>query len=129
MRVVNLLIALSIFVDATDAFVMGGGSPPSSSSIGTLMFTSDIIIDGSNRKISKKSSHTFDNRLYMPRGGSANGRVNTRMKAAVADDGDEYKSIEQTISAATFNLIKGCVGSGVLSLPAGVAAIGDVPEA
>ena len=125
-----MLIALSIFVDATDAFVMGGGSPPSSSSIGTLMFTSDIIIDGSNRKISKKSYHTFD----MPRGGgggSANGRVNTRMKAAVVDDGDgdEYKSIEQTISAATFNLIKGCVGSGVLSLPAGVAAIGDVPEA
>ena len=65
----------------------------------------------------------------MHRGGGANGRVNTRMKAAIADDGDEYKSIEQTISAATFNLIKGCVGSGVLSLPAGVAAIGDVPEA
>jgi len=36
---------------------------------------------------------------------------------------------EQTIALATFNLIKGAVGAGVLSLPAGVAAIGDVPRA
>jgi sodium-coupled neutral amino acid transporter 11 len=34
-----------------------------------------------------------------------------------------------SIPMASFNLIKGAVGSGVLSLPAGVAAIGDVKSA
>ena len=33
------------------------------------------------------------------------------------------------MKSSTFNLIKACVGSGVLSLPAGVAAFGDVPSA
>jgi len=43
---------------------------------------------------------------------------------------DEYESTDkQSITSSSFNLIKGCVGSGVLSLPAGVAAIGDVPQA
>jgi amino acid permease len=39
------------------------------------------------------------------------------------------KSSTTTISSAAFNLIKGAVGSGVLSLPAGVAAYGDVRRA
>ncbi|KAL9183130.1 hypothetical protein ACHAXT_004917 [Thalassiosira profunda] len=70
--------------------------------------------------------------LTLPRGGGRG--VNLRMTATtlsasdVAAD-DEDNSGEQTISAAAFNLIKGAVGSGVLSLPAGVAAIGDVPKA
>jgi amino acid permease len=34
-----------------------------------------------------------------------------------------------TLASASFNLIKGAVGSGVLSLPAGVAAYGDVRRA
>jgi len=81
----------------------------------------------------------------MPRGGGGrnHGRgLHKRMKASSlsststtststsSSDGEKNKSTgEQTISAAAFNLIKGCVGSGVLSLPAGVAAIGDVPKA
>lgn len=35
----------------------------------------------------------------------------------------------QTMPSAIFSLIKACVGGGVLSLPAGVAMIGDVPAA
>lgn len=33
------------------------------------------------------------------------------------------------IVAATFNLIKACVGSGVLALPAGLALMTDLPKA
>lgn len=36
---------------------------------------------------------------------------------------------KQSMSAATFNLVKACVGAGVLSMPAGVAVIGDTPAA
>lgn len=56
-------------------------------------------------------------------------RMNASATAAAATIPDDSKSREQTIAAAAFNLIKGCVGAGVLSLPAGVAAIGDVPKA
>ena len=52
------------------------------------------------------------------------------------DDGIESSSSDDSsasaacsIPMASFNLIKGAVGSGVLSLPAGVAAIGDVKSA
>ena len=41
--------------------------------------------------------------------------------AATAADDDDKTSL----SASTFNLIKACVGSGVLALPAGVAAFSD----
>jgi len=58
-----------------------------------------------------------------------NVRMNASATAAAATIPDDSKSREQTIAAAAFNLIKGCVGAGVLSLPAGVAAIGDVPKA
>ena len=34
-----------------------------------------------------------------------------------------------SLTSSTFNLVKSCVGSGVLSLPAGVAAFGDSPAA
>jgi len=60
------------------------------------------------------------------------GGLKMRMSASSATASEatpNSKANEQTISAAAFNLIKGCVGSGVLSLPAGVAAIGDVPKA
>ena len=40
--------------------------------------------------------------------------------AAAADDDDKT-----SLLASTFNLIKACVGSGVLALPAGVAAFSD----
>ena len=43
------------------------------------------------------------------------------------DDNDDDDG--STLASASFNLIKGAVGSGVLSLPAGVAAYGDVRRA
>ena len=64
--------------------------------------------------------------LTAPLRGGSQSRGLTRVKATVAEAEETPK---QTIATATFNLIKGCVGAGVLSLPAGVAAIGDVPNA
>ena len=65
-----------------------------------------------------------------PLHGGAQSIRSTRLKSAAAVDKDEdTPSSKQTIATATFNLIKGCVGAGVLSLPSGVAAIGDVPKA
>ena len=56
-------------------------------------------------------------------------KASSSAAAAIAESEGEEKSTEQSIASATFNMIKGAVGSGVLSLPAGVAAIGDVPIA
>ncbi len=71
--------------------------------------------------------------LSLSRGGGNYNGVNVRMNASTSASAsavpDDSKSREQSIAAAAFNLIKGCVGAGVLSLPAGVAAIGDVPKA
>lgn len=36
---------------------------------------------------------------------------------------------KQGLASATFNLVKANLGSGVLALPAGIAAFGDVPSA
>ena len=55
-------------------------------------------------------------------GGSAAAEASTP-----SEGGDD--AVGLTLGAAIFNLIKGCVGSGVLSLPAGVAALGDVTGA
>jgi hypothetical protein len=78
-------------------------------------------------------SSTYRKMLSLSRGGGNNNGVNVHMNAATSSStstvSDDSKSREQTIAAAAFNLIKGCVGAGVLSLPAGVAAIGDVPKA
>lgn len=53
------------------------------------------------------------------------GAVKSKAEAKVA----KPESDKTSMSASTFNLIKACVGSGVLALPAGVAAIGDVSAA
>jgi hypothetical protein len=42
---------------------------------------------------------------------------------------EEGASKPASISAATFNVIKACVGSGVLALPAGLALLTDRPQA
>ena len=42
---------------------------------------------------------------------------------------EQKKNKSSAISAATFNLIKACVGSGVLALPAGLALMTDLPKA
>ena len=44
---------------------------------------------------------------------------------ATASASKDASSGKSSLSASAFNLIKACVGSGVLALPAGVAAIGD----
>jgi hypothetical protein len=36
---------------------------------------------------------------------------------------------KQSMASATFNLVKANLGSGVLALPAGIAAFGDIPSA
>ncbi len=46
--------------------------------------------------------------------------------SASASSNDDGK---QGLASSTFSLVKAIVGSGVLALPAGVAAIGDVPAA
>jgi len=57
----------------------------------------------------------------------------TKLFAAgtVADDMDVRASDDgkQGLALSTFNLVKACVGSGVLALSAGVGAIGDVSSA
>jgi hypothetical protein len=49
-----------------------------------------------------------------------------------ADDDDDPQRVKKTsssVSAATFNLIKACVGSGVLALPSGLALMTGLPKA
>lgn len=117
MKSIKALAAIAIVVDGPSSYAFSMGTR--SNNIATVPTNS--------RKA-----------LSLPRGGNGARGVNTLMKAssaaaAAASDGavssDASKSTEQSISSAAFNLIKGCVGSGVLSLPAGVAAIGDVPAA
>jgi len=56
-------------------------------------------------------------------------RVNTKTSSTENHDAVDSDDNSCSIPMASFNLIKGAVGSGVLSLPAGVAAIGDVKSA
>ena len=51
----------------------------------------------------------------------------TAASSTTTKDNDD--DVGSTLASASFNLIKGAVGSGVLSLPAGVAAYGDVRKA
>lgn len=48
---------------------------------------------------------------------------------SLESDGSGKEEEKQAISAATFSLVKATVGSGVLSLSSGVAAVGDVSAA
>lgn len=131
MRVVVAAAILSIILDVmANAFAMGSHHP--------------LAFSQNDARISPPTSYANDRirSLYIPSGGGG-GRnhrgLHKRMKdfslsstSTSTDGSDETNKSstdEQTISAAAFNLIKGCVGSGVLSLPAGVAAIGDVPKA
>jgi hypothetical protein len=117
MKTASAALVLSIFMDAitmpSDAFLID--ARPSHAVVKTRVST--------ERKIFLSPS----------RGGGSYNDVNVRMNASAsastATASDDSSAREQTIAAAAFNLIKGCVGAGVLSLPAGVAAIGDVPKA
>jgi sodium-coupled neutral amino acid transporter 11 len=48
--------------------------------------------------------------------------------SATAEEAQPISGGSAGIPASTFNLVKTCAGSGVLALPAGVAAMGDVPS-
>lgn len=56
-------------------------------------------------------------------------KTTTSLASAVADPGQDTGGLnddpKQNIPSAVFSLVKACVGAGVLSLPRGVAAIGD----
>jgi len=53
--------------------------------------------------------------------------VNSNVVVSSRGGGDDIS--KSSLSTAIFNLVKGIVGVGVLSLPAGVAAFGDSPSA
>lgn len=118
MKVINAITVLSVFIyviamSPSDAFLMGGAR----SSTITVSTIKPLTLTSAGMKSND--------------GKEASTRMNASSAAAAtsSEDGGDSKSNEQTIAAASFNLIKGCVGSGVLSLPSGVAAIGDVPQA
>ena len=54
--------------------------------------------------------------------------ISQRGKMSLQAHQDKNIESKSTLSASTFNLVKACVGSGVLALPAGVAAMGDSPS-
>lgn len=56
-------------------------------------------------------------------------RASITAASSTTTKSDNDDDVGSTLASASFNLIKGAVGSGVLSLPAGVAAYGDVPKA
>ena len=87
------------------------------------------------------NAFSFTNELTVTRntGYNGNGRKNgrsrlrsTNLNSSSAEKNDVIEESDGnscSIPMASFNLIKGAVGSGVLSLPAGVAAIGDLKSA
>jgi sodium-coupled neutral amino acid transporter 11 len=60
---------------------------------------------------------------------SSSSSENNDVVESSSSDDSSSAAAACSIPMASFNLIKGAVGSGVLSLPAGVAAIGDVKSA
>ncbi|KAL7461696.1 hypothetical protein ACHAXS_002109 [Conticribra weissflogii] len=141
-----IAIAIAIFLSETttpDAFLLPS---PSSSASASADATAFADAASSSRAFFSKTKHlNIHSRIQILstlRGGG-NGNLSgsgmgigrdhvkgmiTRTNAE-SDDSSTEGSSEQSIATAALNLVKGCVGSGVLSLPAGVAAIGDVPKA
>jgi hypothetical protein len=124
MKIANAAVVLSILVDGSMV------TPSDALSFGSLHPSSAFFS-------SPKPKHD-DVRTLLPLGGGnrrrgivANAASAASSPATSDDDDDENgaKSSKSTIASASFNLIKGAVGSGVLSLPAGVAAYGDVRRA
>ena len=106
----------------------------------TSSFSADAFCSSPRVVIAPIVTAATSSVLSLPRGGGGRGggvrggamRLNSSAATSSANDEDSPSKSgggEQTIALATFNLIKGAVGAGVLSLPAGVAAIGDVPRA
>jgi len=84
-----------------------------------------------------KSKYNFDNaKTYANEGAifaSQQTQSSTQLATAAVSNAevisDENPEEEQAFVAAVFNLIKACVGSGVLALSSGVAALGDTRDA
>ena len=129
MKSTNAALLLSILMDAT-------AMPSTATAFLIDARPSNVVTSASSNDTRYKTrALTSNNRKILSLSGGGghihgvNVRMNASATAAAATIPDDSKSREQTIAAAAFNLIKGCVGAGVLSLPAGVAAIGDVPKA
>lgn len=60
---------------------------------------------------------------------STSGTASTSIKKKITDIKGGAEDGKSSLSTAMFNLVKGIVGAGVLSLPAGVAAFGDAKSA
>lgn len=70
-------------------------------------------------------SSTSVSRGLQTRGGGARTKLRSDAAAAAPERGDGTATIPNEV----FNLVKGIVGSGVLSLPYGIAVYGDAPSA
>mmetsp|Transcript_18520 Transcript_18520/g.22130 ORF Transcript_18520/g.22130 Transcript_18520/m.22130 type:complete len:515 (-) Transcript_18520:757-2301(-) len=53
---------------------------------------------------------------------------NSSASSSDASENVPSESSKQSMSSATFNLVKAIVGAGVLALPSGIAALGDAPS-
>ncbi len=131
MKSTNAALLLSILMDAT-------AMPSTATAFLIDARPSNVVTSASSNDTRYKTrALTSNNRKILSLSGGGGHilganvvRMNASATAAAATTiPDDSISREQTIAAAAFNLIKGCVGAGVLSLPAGVAAIGDVPKA
>lgn len=116
MKIANCVVAIFIVVDASttpsDALSSFGSRPSS-------VFSSSVNV---------KTRRALASIAGVGVGVDATAlRANAASSATAADgDNDNDGAGKSSIASASFNLIKGAVGSGVLSLPAGVAAYGDV---
>mmetsp|Transcript_3235 Transcript_3235/g.6914 ORF Transcript_3235/g.6914 Transcript_3235/m.6914 type:complete len:546 (+) Transcript_3235:94-1731(+) len=130
-----IAITIAVFLGETttpDAFLLPS---PSASACATAVADA---ASSSQNFYTREKHHRIKTLSTLRGGGSRSGGVNARRVKSLRnaassddmnDDSSKDGSNEQSIPTAALNLIKGCVGSGVLSLPAGVAALGDVPKA
>mmetsp|Transcript_8245 Transcript_8245/g.14913 ORF Transcript_8245/g.14913 Transcript_8245/m.14913 type:complete len:141 (+) Transcript_8245:190-612(+) len=138
MKLINALAILAIFMEgmlkSSDAFSTGVQFSINKAYVITdYATTTKSHIDAADR-ISSTWPHSCGGcDRWNGRGVNNLGTTALSSTATISDDGSDddsnESSTEQSILSATCNLIKGGVGSGVLSLPAGVAALGDVPKA
>lgn len=88
-----------------------------------------VTIPTKDAAVGKKAAFTSKKVVSSFNGGdssvslSLNASYTSKKVASTLTGGDEGST--STMKAAIFNLVKGIVGAGVLSLPAGVAAFGD----
>lgn len=101
-----------------------------------MRFTSLLLLVSVSAAIAAPGPFASKVALSVPRGGggSRGHRVATagKITAGTRGGGQEATAVSggtASIPNEVFNLVKGIVGVGVLSLPAGIAAFGDAPGA